>query len=312
MIRFALPFAARLAVAQPNLRSSHDHPTPQAGGLFLMVSILVSGAIAAVFQPAWREQLFIILLPSIILSGIGWLDDRCSLPVGLRLIAFAGISCVVANFHAGSIPFVIAACALLVLINVTNFMDGIDGLVVSEYVPMLLLFGLLAALGAFGDVMGLLALALAGALLGFFLYNRPKAQIFLGDSGSLVVGLLAGACLLEFAKQHGPIFALVLPLYFLMDAGITLSRRVLRGERFWEAHRQHFYQRAYDSGQSNWSILARVGIFNLVLCVLVFYFLDASPVSVALICGAAIAMVAILLWTLLRRHKSVPGILADV
>ena len=157
-----------------------------------------------------------------------------------------------------------------------------------------------------------MALALAGALLGFFLYNRPKAQIFLGDSGSLPVGLLVGVCLLECAKQHGPAVALLLPLYFLMDAGLTLSRRLLRRERFWEAHRQHFYQRAYDAGQSNWSILGRVALFNLVICALVFYLREASPLSTIMICGIGLALVSALLWSLVRESKPALGISADV
>ena len=89
---------------------------------------------------------------------------------------------------------------------------------------------------------------LCGAMLGFAPFNRPVAKIFLGDVGSLPIGLLLGWCLLQLAWHQHLIAALLLPLYYLTDATLTLLRRIARREPFWAAHRSHFYQRATDNG----------------------------------------------------------------
>jgi UDP-N-acetylmuramyl pentapeptide phosphotransferase/UDP-N-acetylglucosamine-1-phosphate transferase len=110
-----------------------------------------------------------------------------------------------------------------------------------------------------------LALALCGALLGFAPFNRPVARLFLGDVGSLPIGLLVGWMLLQLAGTGALAAAILLPLYYLMDATITLLRRLARGEKVWEAHRSHFYQKATDNGFSVMSVSAHVFGLNLVL-----------------------------------------------
>jgi UDP-N-acetylmuramyl pentapeptide phosphotransferase/UDP-N-acetylglucosamine-1-phosphate transferase len=215
---------------------------------------------------------------------IGWLDDRRGLSVLLRLSIFSGISIAYAIFRAPTLNGLISpdlgialsACFLLVMINVTNFMDGIDGMVVVEFVPMSLFFAYLTAGGVMSPLYGFQATIIAGGLLGFFIFNRPKAKIFLGDSGSLVVGFIVGILLLELSEKQGPHAILFLPLYFFCDAGLTLLRRLLRGEAIWKAHREHFYQQAFDNGQSNWSIIIRVALCNIVLCAL-FYSTTLLP-----------------------------------
>ncbi len=283
MIWLGLPYASRLALAVPNSRSSHDTPTPQSGGLFLALTIVL----ALVFC-GWNQNflidLFPILLLIISLTLIGWLDDRRGLPVLLRLSLFSGISIAYAFFRAPTLngfisPYLgifLSACFLIVMINVTNFMDGIDGMVVAEFVPMSVLIAILTGGGVIGPLYGFQAIIIAGALLGFFIFNRPKAKIFLGDSGSLVAGFIAGILLLELSEKQGPHAILFLPLYFLCDAGLTLLRRLLRGEAIWKAHREHFYQQAFDNGQSNWSIIIRLALCNIVLCAL-FYSTTLLP-----------------------------------
>src|SRR5260221_13451272 len=99
---------------------------------------------------------------------------------------------------------------------------------------------------------------LAGALLGFAPFNRPVARLCLGDVGCLPIGLLTVWCLLELASRHHFAAAMLLPLYYLADATITLFRRILNGERFWDAHRSHFYQRATDNGLSVRQVVSNV------------------------------------------------------
>ena len=141
-------------------------------------------------------------------------------------------------------------------VNLTNFMDGIDWITVAEVVPVtagLTLFGLMEALPQSAFVV---ALALLGATLGFAPFNRPVARLFLGDVGSLPVGLLLFWLLVTLAGRGFVIAALLLPLYYLADATITLIRRASRGENVFEAHRSHFYQHATKAG---WPVIERRG-----------------------------------------------------
>jgi UDP-N-acetylmuramyl pentapeptide phosphotransferase/UDP-N-acetylglucosamine-1-phosphate transferase len=112
------------------------------------------------------------------------------------------------------------------------------------------------------------ALALNGAMLGFAPFNRPVARLFLGDVGSLPIGLLLGWMLILIAAAGHIAAALLLPLYFLADASITLLRRLRAGERIWEAHRKHYYQRGMDGGLSNMTIVMRIFAVNVALVAL--------------------------------------------
>jgi UDP-N-acetylmuramyl pentapeptide phosphotransferase/UDP-N-acetylglucosamine-1-phosphate transferase len=126
----------------------------------------------------------------------------------------------------------------------------------------LVLFGLMGALPQDATI---LALTLCGAAVGFAPINRPVASLFLGDVGSLPIGLLLGWLLVVLAGAGHFAAALLLPLYYLADATITLLRRLVNGEPVWQAHRSHFYQRAMDGGFSVYQIVARVFVLNIAL-----------------------------------------------
>jgi len=129
----------------------------------------------------------------------------------------------------------------------------------------LAVFGLMGALPHDATVV---SLALCGAMIGFVPFNRPVARLFLGDVGSLPIGLLLGWLLLSLAAQEHLIAALLLPLYYLADATITVLRRLMQGEPVMQAHRSHFYQQASDRGFSVYQIVGRVFAANIVLCAL--------------------------------------------
>jgi UDP-N-acetylmuramyl pentapeptide phosphotransferase/UDP-N-acetylglucosamine-1-phosphate transferase len=114
----------------------------------------------------------------------------------------------------------------------------------------------------------IIAAALGGAMVGFAPFNRPVAKVFLGDVGSLPIGLLLGWCLLQLAWHQQLTAALLLPLYYFSDATLTLLRRLIRREPFWAAHRSHFYQRATDNGLNVLSIVREVGTLNVFLALL--------------------------------------------
>src|ERR1700687_1118754 len=139
---------------------------------------------------------------------------------------------------------------------------------VAEVVPVT---GAMVVLGSFGDFpvsATIVAAALCGAMVGFAPFNRPVAKLFLGDVGSLPIGLLLGWCLLQLAYHQQLAAALLLPLYYLTDATVTLLRRLAKGERFWAAHRSHFYQRATDNGFTVLRVVSEVFALNVGLAVL--------------------------------------------
>ena len=153
-------------------------------------------------------------------------------------------------------------------VNLVNFMDGLDLMTVAEIVPITGAVVLLGWLGELPASTIMVAAALCGAMLGFAPFNRPVAKIFLGDVGSLPIGLLVGWCLLQLACHQQFAAALLLPLYYLADATVTLLRRMARREPFWAAHRSHFYQRATDNGFTVWRVVSEVFVLNIVLAAL--------------------------------------------
>jgi len=158
----------------------------------------------------------------------------------------------------------VAVLALLWFVNLVNFMDGIDWITATELLPV---WGVVLILALWTHDLALVALAaiLIGSYLGFVPFNRPVAALFLGDVGSLPLGLVTGWLLYRIGAEHGLVCALLPPLYYLADATITMARRALRGEKIWEAHRSHFYQQATTKGLTVPAIVARILVANLVL-----------------------------------------------
>jgi UDP-N-acetylmuramyl pentapeptide phosphotransferase/UDP-N-acetylglucosamine-1-phosphate transferase len=151
----------------------------------------------------------------------------------------------------------------------------------------------------------ILDLALLGATLGFAPFNKPVAKLFLGDVGSLPIGLLLGWLLLQLAGAGQPAAALLLPLYYLADASVTLVRRMVAGESFWQAHRSHFYQRACDRGLGVPAIVGRVFLTNLALAGLAFVTVVAhGPVVIAVSLLVGGALVCWLMASFAGRKKT--------
>src|SRR5262249_55000318 len=140
-----------------------------------------------------------------------------------------------------------------------------DWMTVVEVVPVTIGLAFFGLMGALPPSATLVAIGLSGALIGFAPFNRPVAQLFLGDVGSLPIGLLLGWMLVLLAAHSYVVAALLLPLYYLADATITLLRRLASGEPIMEAHRHHFYQRAFDGGLSVYQIVGQVFSVNVIL-----------------------------------------------
>ena len=274
----------------PNERSSHAVPTPRGGGWGILL-ILVPGWAMLGVAPA-------VLAGVAGLAAISWLDDRHGLPPAPRLLAqmaavalglwALGDQPIFPTWVPWALDRAVVALCWLWFINLFNFMDGIDGLAGGEAVSVAL--GLAVVTGAVGPVLvtGAAgpALVLAGAAFGFLVWNWQPAKVFMGDVGSVPVGFGLGWLLLSAASSGLWLAALVLPLYFLADATITLLRRLLAGHRVWQAHRDHFYQRAVRHGRSHAQVASRVLIVNGALIGLVLIGLTVTGPWPALAGGA--------------------------
>lgn len=257
-------------------RSNHTQAARQLGGLAIVPVIIAS---LWIFGPASgldRQFLSATSLAAALLWIIGFLDDRHHLPESIRLASQLAASAVAVHGLGADfrllpelMPFLVErgflVLALVYFINLTNFMDGLDLMVVSGLgIPLALLAGFaifgLAMLGT-----GSLAASIAGGLLGFAVFNRPKASVFLGDSGSLPIGLLSGLAFFRLGHDLSIWAGLILPLFFIADATSTLFMRLAVGDNIFAAHSKHAYQVAKRSGWSIWGIVISVGVLNVIL-----------------------------------------------
>jgi UDP-N-acetylmuramyl pentapeptide phosphotransferase/UDP-N-acetylglucosamine-1-phosphate transferase len=306
------PFLTHYALATPDARSSHRVPTPQWGGI-AVVAATVTVALAAVWVFGRLDRpLLTVCAATVLLALVGGIDDVYLMPLLPRLLLQAlsvgvCLAAIPADLHV--IPFLPYWAERIVLllggvwfVNLVNFMDGIDWMTVAEVVPVTGAIALLGLYGAIDVVPALAATTLLGAILGFAPFNKPVARLFLGDVGSLPIGLLVAWLLIEVAGSGHLVAALVLPLYYLADATITLCWRMAGGETFWKAHRTHYYQRATDNGFTVPEIVAHVFLVNLALAVLALISV-LVPTAVVNLAALAVA-VSIVIWLLATfAHK---------
>jgi UDP-N-acetylmuramyl pentapeptide phosphotransferase/UDP-N-acetylglucosamine-1-phosphate transferase len=308
-----MPLLQRYALAKPNARSSHKLPTPQGAGIAVLAATLVT---IVVFAAVTKTNVSICVLGgTFFIAVVGAADDIRSLPVLIRLFAQAIAVGAILSTWPGDIrifpfgPLWVERCVLLLagvwFVNLVNFMDGLDWMTVAEAVPIA---GAIVALGFLRDLPPMTTIAagaLGGALIGFAPFNRPVARVFLGDVGSLPIGLLLGWCLLELAYRDQFTAALLLPLYYLADATITMLRRLFAGETIWAAHRSHFYQRATNNGFSVLYIVRTVFGVNLVLAALaITSTLVTSPATKAVALAAGVVVVGLILFRFSRQRPA--------
>ncbi|MDS0795115.1 glycosyltransferase family 4 protein [Burkholderia pseudomultivorans] len=264
-VLLATGLAWRLATDIPNDRSLHTLPTPRVGGWGIVpVSIVALLALA--------PRLWLIAAAAAGLAAISQIDDRRGLPARVRFSAhLAAVVALIVVFPADAHWWVLAGVGFVMvwLTNLYNFMDGADGLAGG-----MALFGFgayaIAALCSANPSPDLVVAgsAVAGAALGFLLLNFHPARLFLGDAGSIPLGFLAGA--LGYWGWRADVWPIWFPPLvfapFIADASVTLLRRLLRGEKFWQAHREHYYQRMVRSGVGHgrtalyWYLIMLLGV----------------------------------------------------
>jgi len=275
--RYAL---ARSLVDQPNERSSHQVPTPRGGGVAIVIAFCVAltwlwadGAVAA-------DSTIALIGAGGLVALVGFVDDHRHIPARWRLVAHFLAAAWALVWIGGLPPLVVlgtelrlgwfghvAAAVLLVwLLNLYNFMDGIDAIAGIEGVTVALAGAALWSLSTGGSSDALVPTLLAAATAGFLCWNLPPARIFMGDAGSGFLGLVFAVFAIWSAHANPSLFWswLILLGVFVVDATVTLVRRVLRGERFYDAHRSHAYQYAARRFGQHRIVSLAVGAINLI------------------------------------------------
>lgn len=236
-----------LPMDHPNARSLHATPTPRIGGLGIVAGV----AVAAMWQA--DAALLPAILGAFALAAVSLADDVRGLPVRVRFLAHfvAAAGCL---FGLGLTGWTLLAGTLAVvwMTNLYNFMDGSNGLAGGMAVIGFATLALLAGWGGASDLAGLCA-AIAAAALAFLRFNFPVARLFMGDAGSIPLGFLAAA--LGVYGVLNRVWDVWVPLLvfspFIVDASVTLTRRALAGEKIWQAHRSHYYQRVILLGAAH-------------------------------------------------------------
>jgi Fuc2NAc and GlcNAc transferase len=309
LLRVLIPQLRRRLLDEPNARSSHRQPTPRGGGLaFVAVSSVSSGMALLSAQAFAAAALPLLAAP---LAVVGLLDDRHNLPAswryGVQLLTAAlmlGFSPLVQRFGlavASGNWFLLPVLALLVIavtavINFTNFMDGLDGLVAG--CMAVTIAALAIALTAPWPLW-----ALVGSLLGFLLWNWSLAKVFMGDVGSTFLGAVFAGLVLQASSWPEALGCLLVATPLLGDACLCVPRRLLAGQRVFQAHRLHLFQRLNQAGWSH----ARVSLT---------YIAGTAVLAVAMLAGGwpwvfGLAVVELLVGVWLDQRVAVPFSLAS-
>ncbi len=314
--RLTLPTARLQILDRPNQRSLHTRPVPRTGGLAILAAI-ATGWILFFFSWDLPDEMVWIMVGAILVASISIIDDCHPLPARWRfLVHLLAIACLLPAglvwqqtglpFVDLPIPYPLAVIVTLLggvwMINLYNFMDGMDGLAAGMASAGFSGMALLAALAGAADF-AFLSLVVAASAGGFLVWNFPPARIFMGDGGSSVLGFLVIAFAL-WADQRGlfPLWqALLLFSPFVVDASTTLARRLFRGEKIWQAHKEHAYQQLVESGWGHRRTL--LAIYWLILLCLGMTVLAANlgPAGQSGVILATVLMYG-LIWRGVRRR----------
>jgi UDP-N-acetylmuramyl pentapeptide phosphotransferase/UDP-N-acetylglucosamine-1-phosphate transferase len=229
----------------PNQRSLHAAPVPRSGGMAIVLPALVAGWLLA-------PDLRLALGCAAVLALLSFADDLRPIPPAARLIAHVAAAAVLVLTEFGELPFALSLTAILALVwmtNLYNFMDGSDGLAGGMAVAGFGCYAVIAAIAG-NTEFAMACASIAACSLAFLTFNFPPARIFMGDMGSVPLGFLAAA--LGAYGWNQALWSAFLPMLvfspFIVDASLTLARRLARGEKVWLPHRGHYYQRLVRMG----------------------------------------------------------------
>ncbi len=306
-------YAPRLGLLDtPNERSSHAVPTPRGGGVAIVVTSSVGFLVLG-----WLGILDLSLALGLVVGGLavalaGFLDDFHRIPISARLIVHIGAA-IWALYFLGAAPtlqlgerlvqldglwYPVNVLGIVWVVNLFNFMDGIDGIAASEAVFIVLVAALLAFPMGVSSSIPLGAAVLVGSCLGFLYWNWPPAKVFMGDVGSGYLGYVIAVFALKSATDSSAALLvwLILGGVFFIDATATLTRRLGRGERVYQAHRSHAYQWLARRWGSHQRVTASVIVINVTVLLPLAIWSALQPYRAAYIAaGALLALLVALL-----------------
>jgi UDP-N-acetylmuramyl pentapeptide phosphotransferase/UDP-N-acetylglucosamine-1-phosphate transferase len=327
----------RRLIDEPGLRRSHSTPTPRGGGIGIVIAVLVAACIPATIRPptsigaAWTLTVAVAIV-----AAVGWIDDHRGLSARWRFAAHCIAALVfllpvivtvallpdaiearfMTSIAAVWISLALAVLAIVWFVNLHNFMDGIDGILAAQAIFVLAVLVFLCR--RTGEPHAGEILVFAAAAAGFLPFNFPRARIFMGDVGSGVLGLLIAIAVLWQASAPDTALAsgIVLCSAFVTDATCTLVSRIVRGRRWYSAHREHLYQWLVRSGFSHAGVVALYMGWNLVIVLPVVAWMNRTPGTWMPIAGtrieatptsglaaaAAVYAVGIAVWVIGKRH----------
>lgn len=264
-------------VDTPNQRSSHEQPTPRGGGLSIVVTFIALVVLLYMITEVPNAVFYALLAGGSLIGGIGFLDDHQHIPAAYRFLAHLMTACLVVYLVGGLSPLQIGSYEidlgwgghamsvifLVWLTNLFNFMDGIDGIAATETI-FIATAAFIISSAEWGHYLMLLEAGLAAACVGFLFWNWPPASIFMGDAGSGFLGIALGTlALISTSLNDLPIWTwLILAGVFIVDATVTVIRRMITGEKWYAAHRSHAYQRAARRLQSHMRVTVSVSVIN--------------------------------------------------
>ncbi|WP_080966979.1 MraY family glycosyltransferase [Pseudomonas protegens] len=263
----------------PNSRSSHSVPTPRGGGVSIVFSFIIFLPLLLIGSVISSAYVFALLGAGLLVAVIGFLDDHGHIAARWRLLGhFAAatwslywiggmpsLTLLGFQLNFGYIGYIVAAVYMVWLLNLYNFMDGIDGLASIQTITVCLGSALLYWLTGFNELIAP-PLLLAFATVGFLYWNFPPARIFMGDAGSGFLGIILAIFSLHAAAVSQSFLWgwLILLGVFIVDATFTLIRRLLRGDKIYEAHRSHAYQYASREFGRHLPVSLTIGGINIV------------------------------------------------
>ncbi len=287
-----IPFLKKKSlVDHPSSRGNHEKSVPKGGGIILIPAIIFSISLYFLIENTINTKWIVFLLSIFFLFVVSLIDDIKNLPAILRLTVHS--LCVIVsvyymkqdityflnntetiiklNLNNSLLFYLLASFVILSwlwLINLFNFMDGMDGLTALQMIFLALTINIISLVNYFENDFQFISLVIFSAFLAFFRHNKPSAKIFLGDSGSIPCGYIAGFVLIESFLKQDPFFSiLIILMYFILDSTITLIIRSIRKDNLFTAHSDHFYQRMMRKGYSHGYVLKKI-LFLLIFLIL--------------------------------------------
>ena len=302
-----IPFLKKNSILDhPSSRGNHEKSMPKGAGIILIPAVIISVSLYFFIENSINTKWLVFLLSIFFLFLISLIDDIKSLPAILRLIihslcviisvycmkdditSFLNNMDIVIKFNISeSLLFYLLASLIILswlwLINLFNFMDGMDGLTALQMIFLALTLNIISLMNHFNNDFQFISLVLFSVFLAFFRHNKPQAKIFLGDSGSIPSGYIAGFILIESLFKQGPFFPiLIILLYFILDSTITLIIRSLNNNNLFSAHSDHFYQKMIRKGYSHQYVLKKVMFLLIFLILMSFISLKYHLISFSL------------------------------